>query len=886
MRHLLFAPPSETNKPDEFSVALLIKQSSFSKADMQRAYMDHLGGQGVEPEQCIGFTLNYNEANKAPVKFIKGYLEHLLKGLDSLGVRFLYVADSAYFKVLAGVTKADPNLGYAIPCAIKGYEHMTVVLGLNHQALIYNPALQEKLNYSLDTLISAYQGTYVPPGQSIIHEAIYPETLDQIRQFLQSLLNETALTIDIETFSLKTDDGGIGSISFAVNEHQGGGFLCDYQPSPDLLTGGFVINEPVRALLRKFFKQYRGNKIWHNASFDIKHLIFNLFMKHPLDTEGLLDGLDALFSNSHDTKVITYLATNTTAEINLGLKSLAQEFSGNWAVDEIKDIRKLPKAKLLQYNLVDCLSTWFVYNKYQPVMVADNQKELYDSLMLPTLKVIIQMELTGMPINGEALQKTKSELLAIKNAQETLITSSPIIQQVNTHIRVRAMEVANAKLKVKQHPLSHFDSTVFNPNSRPQLQYLLYELMGLPVLDYTPTGKPATGADTLQKLINHTDDPGQIELLTALGDYSKVEKILSTFITAFEAGSLRADQMIWLLGNFNLGGTVSGRLSSSDPNLQNIPAMSLYAKLIKLCFSGPSGWIMAGADFNSLEDYVSALTTKDPNKLKVYTDGYDGHCLRAFSYFKDQMPDIVDTVSSINSIEEKYKHLRQESKVPTFALTYQGTWKTLVKNLGLTEEKAKAIESNYHDLYQVSDQYIDKRLHQASKDGYVDVAFGLRVRAPLLKQVVYGAPAMPHEAASEARTLGNAMGQSYGQLNNRAAVAFMQKVWDGPYRLDVKPIALIHDAIYLLIRDDAEIVAWVNEHLITEMEWQELPELHHPTVKLGASLELYWPTWADEITLPNGASVEEIRSICQEKTGGERNETKTTGQAEPETLAA
>ena len=95
----------------------------------------------------------------------------------------------------------------------------------------------------------------------------------------------------------------------------------------------------------------------------------------------------------------------------------------------------------------------------------------------------------------------------------------------------------------------------------------------------------------------------------------------------------KGDGVIWLHGSFNLGGTVSGRLSSSDPNLQNIPAGSIYGKMIKKCFTAPEGWIMCGADFASLEDRISALTTKDPAKLKVY----EGHkiyqlCISGTSY--------------------------------------------------------------------------------------------------------------------------------------------------------------------------------------------------------------------------------------------------------------
>ena len=79
---------------------------------------------------------------------------------------------------------------------------------------------------------------------------------------------------------------------------------------------------------------------------------------------------------------------------------------------------------------------------------------------------------------------------------------------------------------------------------------------------------------------------------------------------------------------------------------------------------------------------------------------------------------------------------------------------------------------------------------------------------------------------------------------------------------DIKPVALIHDAIYLLIKDDIECVKWVNDNLIEEMSWQELPEIQHPDVHLGAELDIYYPNWNNAITLPNNISEEEILAIC------------------------
>jgi DNA polymerase-1 len=245
------------------------------------------------------------------------------------------------------------------------------------------------------------------------------------------------------------------------------------------------------------------------------------------------------------------------------------------------------------------------------------------------------------------------------------------------------------------------------------------------------------------------------------------------------------------------------------------------------------------------------------------TKGYDGHCLRARSYFTDQCPDIEDTIESVNSMKKKYPELRQDSKAPTFLLTYGGTYHGMMSNLGWPEDKSREIEANYHELYKVSDQYVARRLNQASKDGYVEVAFGLRVRTPLIKQVVWNSSRVPFEAQAEGRTAGNALGQSYGLLNNRAAVAFFQKVWASKYRYDIKPVALIHDAIYILIRDDVEVVEWANRELIVAMQWQDLPEIQHPTVKLGAALDIFWPSWANATTLPNNADTTTIVSLCQ-----------------------
>lgn len=281
------------------------------------------------------------------------------------------------------------------------------------------------------------------------------------------------------------------------------------------------------------------------------------------------------------------------------------------------------------------------------------------------------------------------------------------------------------------------------------------------------------------------------------------------------------------------------------------------------CFDYEEGWIFCGLDFASLEDRISALTTKDPQKLKVYTDGYDGHSLRAYAYFGEQMPDIEDTVESINSIQHKYKSLRSDSKAPTFLLTYGGTYMGLMKNCGFSEEKAKTTEKRYHDLYVVSDRWVQTKLDEAAKTGYVTAAFGLRVRTPLLAQVLRGTCKTPYEAEAEGRTAGNALGQSWCLLNNRAGSEFMRKVRASEFRLDIRPSIHIHDAQYFMIRDNMDTLQFTNKHLVEAVNWQDHPDIAHPEVGLGGELSLFYPTWANEIEIPNHATPEEVHQIIQ-----------------------
>ena len=216
-------------------------------------------------------------------------------------------------------------------------------------------------------------------------------------------------------------------------------------------------------------------------------------------------------------------------------------------------------------------------------------------------------------------------------------------------------------------------------------------------------------------------------------------------------------------------------------------------------------------------------------------------------------------VAQTEYIKKNYSKDRSKSKPVTFALQYFGTEQTLVNNSGFTIEEATSIVTNYKQLYKHSEDYKQMRLAEVSKQGYATVAFGLRVRTPAMQVSLMNTSKTPRQAISEGRSVGNAMFQSYGLLTNRAVNAFMEKVWDSPYRTDIMPISLIHDAIYLMVRDDVRVIEWVNNNLIKEMQWQGLPEIQHPQVHLEAELDLFYPSWGKPITLDNNLSQQQIK---------------------------
>jgi DNA polymerase-1 len=812
----------------KITTAILIKDDATDFQSLNDYYYKPLEKLGIPKEEVEVFKLIYDNPNKVTAKVGKAWLAKIQEELPETLLN-LVIADSHYYKWITKATKVSKNLGISVLGKLEGYEDIRCVYVPNYKSLYKQPENQQLISLGLETIAGFVKS-------AVIHSEEYITSLDAEKDLLDSLYQYPKLTLDIETTGLSLDSNII-TIAFAWNKHNG--IAIDLRD-----TGYWNVKE--------FLINYSGTFIMHNALFDAKLMISNWWMENETDYQGMQEGLN-VFESVDDTMLLAYLVKNSTTQVDLGLKGNSIEYVGNYALD-VTDATKHSQKELLKYNLIDTLATWFVYDKYSEQL----DSEAYTVIFQPSIKPILKMMLVGLPLDQSVVKCAYSQLAKEELQLKEELQKSTIVTEANKDFQQEAMKATNAKLKTKVKPLEDFNKVVFNPSSGKQIASILYKQLALPVLDKTAGGNPATDAKTLKKLKNHTTNSEAITLIESILKIAEISKINGTFLKAFKAGGN------FLHGNLKLGGTQSGRLSSNSPNLTNLPAQGEMGKLIKSCVVAPEGWLFAGADYNALEARINAIVSADPNRIKIYTQGYDSHCLNAYSYYKNQMPDIdPESVESINSIAQKYKALRKDSKGPTFALTYGGTAFTLHKNAGIPMNEAIEIETSYHELYTVSDDFALQNKEFAIKNGYMECAFGLHIKTPLISKSVMDNIKTPYPAIAEVRSANNAVTQSWGMLLNRAVIATNKRIEEANLHNDILPINMIHDAAYFLVKDNPETVKFLNDVLIEEMEWNDHPTIKSNNIPMLSELDI-GKSWDKLITLSNKISLKQIEELLNE----------------------
>jgi len=482
---------------------LLIRETAIKSTEISNYYLNPLIKEGVLLGSVLVLPLIYNTPTKILAKTAKAYLDKLITKIPASANK-LIVADSNYFKFITKIAKVSDKYGTVVKGSHPGYSHFTCVYVPNYKTLFKQPENAQLIELGIRAI--AGTGTSV-----LINSAEYGFQHGSDRELLDSLYQYPVLSADIETTGL--DLGAeIVSIAFAWTKHD-----------------GVAIDTSINGIyyLKHFFENYKGKLVFHNGLFDVKLLIRSLWMKHATDHKGMMEGLQ-YFKNFDDTMIMAYLAKNATTKVSLKLKDVALGYVGNYAI-EIQDITKYTKAEILRYNLIDALATFYIWEKYSTEALSRPYVEIFQ----PSLYSLIKMMLVGLPMDSDRVQEVHTILAAKEKALNEQIQENNCVRSFNIQLQKDTCVNANAKLKKLVKSIDDFLDIKFNPSSHLQLAKLLFETLKLPVLDKTKSGAPATGADVLQDLENHTTDVDILDLLKFVRDLSEVCKINGTFIKAF-----------------------------------------------------------------------------------------------------------------------------------------------------------------------------------------------------------------------------------------------------------------------------------------------------------------------------------------------------------------
>ncbi len=270
------------------------------------------------------------------------------------------------------------------------------------------------------------------------------------------------------------------------------------------------------------------------------------------------------------------------------------------------------------------------------------------------------------------------------------------------------------KIKMLEQEAYQLAGHAFNLNSPKQLLEILYNEQKLPILAKTPTGQPSTGESVLQELAF------QYRLPAVLLEYRSLSKLISTYIDALPKRMNAHTQRVHT--SYNQAITATGRLSSSDPNLQNIPIRNAEGRLIRKAFIAPKHHVLMTADYSQIELRIMAHLSHDPQLQYAFAKGWDIHTATASEIFSVPL-DAVD------------QEQRRRAKAVNFGLIYGMSSFGLAKQLGIDRKDAERYIDIYFERYPGVLAYMRRTRQQAQQQGYVETLFGRRLYVPEIKSV-------------------------------------------------------------------------------------------------------------------------------------------------------
>lgn len=596
-----------------------------------------------------------------------------------------------------------------------------------------------------DDSVSTKPGDY----QVILSEA-------DLETWLKRLETASLVALDTETTSLDPMQAKLVGISFATEACHAGylPLMHNYAGMPSQLSLDFALMK-----LKPWLENVSRAKLGQNIKYD-KHI----FANHGIELKGI----------AHDTLLQSYVLEShqphnmdSLAMRHLNVKTISYDEVTGKGVNRI-GFDQVAIDNATQYASEDADITLRLHQTLYPNIAQDDRLSgIYQNIEMPILEVLFEIERNGVLLDYRLLQKQSHEL------GEKLYA-----------------------LEVQAHALAE---QPFNLNSPKQIQDILFNRLKLPVIKKTPTGVPSTDEDVLQQLA--LDYP----LPKLLLNYRSLAKLKSTYTDKLPLMKNPVTGRVHT--NYAQAVAVTGRLASSDPNLQNIPVRTAEGRRIREAFIAPPGHRILSADYSQIELRIMAHISQDEGLLKAFAAGEDIHKATAAEIL-GITPDQVD------------QEQRRYAKVINFGLIYGMSEFGLAAQLGVERGVARAYMERYFARYPAVERYMQQTREQARKSGYVETVLGRRLWLPEINHANGNRRQSAERAAINAPMQGTA-----ADIIKLAMIAVRD--WLNQHELHSKLIMQVHD----------ELVLEVPEGEVEVMQ-KMLPELMGNVLTLSVPLRI------------------------------------------------
>ena len=488
-------------------------------------------------------------------------------------------------------------------------------------------------------------------------------TKEGLKKLIKEATKAETVAIDTETTGLDYIDSELVGISLSFKAGEGFYIPVGHKDdSTPQLALDYVLAE-LKPLLENNDKKFIGQNIKFDKNVLSKYGVNissikndTMMMSYVLDASATRHNLDALAS--------FYLGYKT---------STFEEVAGKGVKQVTFDL--VPIEAATNYAAEDADITLRLYDELSPKLESiDSLNKLNEEIEIPLIEVLSNMERNGAILNAKIL-----------NAQSKDLES-----------RIKKLEKKAYKIAGEE----------FNLGSTKQLREIFFEKLGYKVIKKTPGGQPSTDEKVLAELAE------EYELPKVLLEHRTLSKLKSTYTDKLP------DQISSLSGkvhtSFHQAVTTTGRLSSSDPNLQNIPIRTEDGRRIRQAFEPSKGNKFISADYSQIELRVMAHLSKDPGLLSAFQDGEDVHSKTASEVFNVGIDDVTPD-------------LRRNAKAINFGLIYGISAFGLGKQLGITRNLAAEYMAMYFEKYPRVKEYMESTKESASQNGYVETLFGRRL---------------------------------------------------------------------------------------------------------------------------------------------------------------